>query len=233
MQHSGQKGGKVGVLDAPPKERRRGGQTTDFLREDVHKFGRRIGPAVRQVGLEVIPHAFVGVQLRGVGREGFQVQPRRVAEELLHRFAVMDPAIVQEYDEVAGDLAQQGAEEGHDLVAPDVVLIQMAVQRAMGALRADGDARDGRDAVVRVPVAHDRRLPDRPPRLADRGDQEEARLVDKDEVGPQPRGVFFTRGQADCFQVAMAASLRSTARRSGVWWLQPSWCRSLPTWFRW
>ena len=221
------------MLDAPPEERWRGGQATDFLREDVHEFGRRIGPAVGQVSLEMIPDALVGVQLWGIRREGLQVQPGRAAEELLHGLPAMNAAIVQQHDEVAGDLAQQGAEEGRDLVALDVVLIQLAVQRAMDALRADGDARDGRDAVVRVPVAHDRRVPHRPPRLADRGDQEEARLVDEDEVGPQPRGVFFTRGQTDCFQAAMAASLRSRARRSGVWWLQPSWCRSFPTWFRW
>jgi hypothetical protein len=40
-------------------------------------------------------------------------------------------------------------------------------------------------------------------------------------MGCQPCGVFFTRGQTDRFHSAMAASLRSTARRSGFWWLQP------------
>lgn len=217
------------MRNAPAEERLRGRQAADFLGQDVHELGRRIGPAVGQVGLEVIPHAFVGVQLRGVRREGLQMQPGRAAEQLLHGLAAVNAAIVQQHDEVAGDLAQQVAEEGRDLLALDIVLVQLAVQRTPEALGADGDARDGRDAVVRVPVAHDRRLPHRPPRLADRGDQEKARLVDEDEVGPQPCGVFFTRGQTDCFHAAMATSLRSTARRSGFWWLQPSRCRSLPT----
>lgn len=217
------------MRDASAEERRRGGQATDFLRQDVHEFGRRIGTAVGQVGLEVIPHAFVGVQLRGVRREGFQVESGGAAEQLLYGFPAMNAAIVQQHDEVAGDLTQQGAEEGRDLVALDIVLIQLAVQRAVAALRADSDARDGRDAVVRIPVAQDRGLAHRTPRLADRGDQEEARLVDEDKVGPQPGGVFFTRGQTACFHAAMAPSSRSTARRSGFWWLQPSWCRSLPT----
>jgi hypothetical protein len=48
-------------------------------------------------------------------------------------------------------------------------------------------------------------------------------------VGCQPSGVFFTLGQTDRFHSAMAASSRSTARRSGFWWLQPSSWRSLPT----
>jgi hypothetical protein len=177
----------------------------------------------------MVPHAFVGVQFGGVRREGLQVQPGRAAEEFLHGFAVMNPAIVQQHDEVAGDLTQQLPEEGRDFAALDIVLIEVTVQRAMAALRADGDTRDGRDAVVRIPVPHDRRLAHWAPRLPDRGDQEEARFVGEDEMGAQPRGVFFTRGQPSRFQRAMAASSRSTARRSGFWGLQPSWCRSLPT----
>ena len=221
------------MLDAPAEERRRGRQATDFLGQDVHECGRGIGPAVGQVGFEVMPHAFVGIQLRGVRRERFQVEAGRAAEQLLYGLAAVNPAIVQQHDEMAGDLAQQGAKEGRDLLALDIVLVQLAVQRTSEAPGADGDARDGRDAVVRIPVPHDRRLAHWAPRLPDRRDQEEARFVDEDDVGAQPRGVFFTRGQLARFHTAIAASSRSRARRSGVWWLQPSWCRSFPTWFRW
>ena len=216
MQHSGQKRGQVGLLDAPAEERWRGGQAADFLGQDVQEVGRRIGPAIGQVGLEVIPHTFVRVEFRGVGREGLQVEAGRAAEELLHGRAVMDPAIVQQHDEVPGDRAQQVAEKGRDLLALDIVRVQVAVQRTPEALGADGDGRDGRDPIMRVPVPHERRLPHRAPRLPDRGDQEEAGFVEEDEVGAQPRGVFFTRGQTACFHAAMAASSRSTARRSGV-----------------
>ena len=95
MQHLEQKRGEVGLLDTPAEERRRGGQAADFLGQDVQKFGRRIGPAVGQVGLEVIPDAFVGVQLRGVGREGLQVEAGRAAEERLHGLAAMNAAILR------------------------------------------------------------------------------------------------------------------------------------------
>jgi hypothetical protein len=233
MQHSGQKRGKIGLLDARAEEGLRSGQLADFVREDVHQFRLRVGPAVGQGAFEVIPDPFIGVQFRGVGREGLQVQSRRAAEEVLHGFAPVNPAIVQQDHEVAGDLAQQLPEEGRDFTALDIVRVEVTVQRAMAALRADGDPRDGGDAVVRIPVPHDRRLAHRTPGPPDRGDQEEARFVDEDKVGAQPRGVFFTRGQPSRFQRAMATSSRSTARRSGFWGLQPSWCRSLPTWLRW
>src|SRR4030065_1039956 len=121
------------------------------------------------------------------------------------------------------------AEEcGHFFVL-NVVFIELAVERTMKTFRADGDASDGRDAVVTIPMMQNRRLPHRAPGFADRRDQEEARFVDKDEMGCQPCGVFFTRGQTDRFHSAMAGSSRSRARRSGFWWLPPLRCRSLPT----
>lgn len=123
MQQSGQKRGEVRFLNAPAEERLRGGQATDFLCEDVHEVGLRVGTAVGQPGLQVIPDAFIRVQFRGVRRERYQVQPRGAGEQLLHGFAAMDPAIVQQHDEVAGDLAQQVAEEGRDLFALDIVFV--------------------------------------------------------------------------------------------------------------
>lgn len=233
MQHSGQKGGKVGVFDAPTEEGLRHSQAADLFGADVHQVGLGIRTAIGQPGLEVLPHAFVGVQFRGVRGKGFQVQPGGAGEQLLHGVAAMNPAIVQQHNEVAGDLPQQLTEKRRDFVALDIVFVQLAVQRAMVPLRAHGDARDGRDAVVGIPMPHDRGLAYRAPGLPDRWDQEEARFVDGDEVGAQPCGVFFTRGQPERFHAAMAASSRWMARRSGFWWLQPSWCRSLPTWLRW
>jgi len=204
------------LLDAGAEERGCGGQATDFLGQDVHERGRRVGPAVGQPGLEELPDALVGVQFRGVGWEGDQMESGRAAEQVLDRLPTMNAAIVEQHDEVARDLPQQRPEEARHLVALDIVLVELAVQRTATAPWADGDARDGGDAVVRVPVADDRGLAHRPPRLPDGGDQEEAGFVDEDEVGAQPRDVFFTRGHTDCFHVVMCASSRSTARRSGV-----------------
>ena len=177
----------------------------------------------------MVPHAFIRVQFRGVRWKGLQVQTGGVGKKFPHGITTMDLTVVEQNDEMAMDLMQQVAEEHRHFFALDIVLIQLAVQRTMKALRADGDARDGRDAVVTVPMTHDRRLPHRTPRLPDRRDQEEARFVDEDEMGCQPCGVFFTRGQTDRFHSAMAVSFRSMARRSGFWWLQPNWCKSLPT----
>jgi hypothetical protein len=135
----------------------------------------------------------------------------------------MGRAVIQQDDEMTGYLTQQMAEKHRHFFALDVIFVQLAVQRATEAFRADRDAGYGRNAFVTMPMVQYRCLSYRAPCFANRGNQEEARFVNEDEVGCQPCGVFFTRGQSDRFHSVMAASFRSTARRSGFWWLHPSW----------
>ena len=75
----------------------------------------------------------------------------------------------------------------------------LKVQADAATPRSKGDARDHGDAIMSVAVMNDGRLAARSPGLSYRGDQEEARLVDEDDVGTQPRSVFFTRGQVRRF----------------------------------
>ncbi len=98
---------------------------------------------------------------------------------------------------------------------------------------ADRDRGDDRDSIAAIDVADDRRPTQRGPCLRDRRRQEEARFVGEDEVGSQPRGVFFSRGHSCRTNRRMAVSSRSRARFCGFWWLHPSRCISRPTWSRW
>lgn len=150
-------------------------------------------------------------------------------EEFLNRLAAMNLAVVQQNDQMAGHLTQQMAKEPLDFFPVNIVFIQLAVQRAMEALGTDGNARDRGDAIMTVAMIHDRGLSNGTPCSADRGNQEEARFVNENDMGCQPRGVFFTVGQTDRFHFAMACLSRSMALRSGFWGLQCNWCRSLPT----
>ncbi len=141
----------------------------------------------------------------------------------------MNLPIVEQNDQMAWYLMQQVAKERGNFFPLNIILVKLTVQSTMEPFRADGNTGNGRDSVMAIPVKQERSLPHRRPSLSNRGDQEEARFVDKDEMGCQPCGVFFTRGQTDRFQASIAASSRSMARRSGFWWLQPIWWRSLPT----
>ena len=113
-------------------------------------------------------------------------------------------------------------QKGTDLGVADVVPMAAEVEAEAVALGADGDAGDDRDAVVAVPVIHVRSVATPRPGPAQGWDQEEARLVDEDDVRPPARGVFFTLGHSLRIQRAMRSSSRSRARRSGFWGLNPS-----------
>jgi len=210
------------MLDAAPKQIRGEGQAANFFGQDVHQFGFGVRPTIGQLFFDMVPDPFIGIQLRGIGRERNQMQPASMREKLLDRWAAMDSSVVQQHHQMPTNLAQQMPQKKNDFFSGDVVLIKLTIQRAVKPVGTHSNSRDSGDAIMPVPVGQDRCPAHRTPRLMDRRDQEEAGFINEDEVGFQPCGVFFTAGQTFRFQSSMTNSLRSIARRSGFWWLHPS-----------
>jgi hypothetical protein len=132
-------------------------------------------------------------------------------------FSFVNARVVPDDEDVPAKVAQQVPEKFADLVVSDVFRVAPEVQADAPTPGSDGDARNHGDAIMPVAMMNDRRLSARSPGLSYRGNQEEPRLVDEDDVGTQPRSVFFTRGQFVRFQRSMTSSFRSSARRSGFW----------------
>ena len=181
-----------------------------------------VGSAIGQAGLGIGPNAFVGIQLRGVGREKLEVEPREAAAQRSDRFALVDRGIVEDHDHVPPQVAQQMAEEIADVSVADVVAMATEVKSYPPAHGTDRQSRDDRETIVPVAMVDPRCLSPRRPRPSKRWNQEEPRLVDEDDVRPLARCVFFTCGQRVRFQRSMRSSSRSRARRSGFWGLRPS-----------
>ncbi len=110
-------------MDAPAQKTLGGGQLADVLRQHVHQLGLRVGTAVGQGALEMIPDPLVRVKFGGVRREGDHVEPGGAGEEVLHGIPAVDGAIVQQHDQLAADLVQQLAEEPLHFFALKVVLV--------------------------------------------------------------------------------------------------------------
>jgi len=117
-------------------------------------------------------------------------------------------------------------------ILSNVIPEEQAIETEAVSLRADGDPRDDGDAVVGKMVMNNGRLAYGGPGTPHAGGQHEARFVDENQVGAQPRGVFFTCFQVVSFHFWIAASLRSRARRSGFCGLHPSVCMSRPAWVK-
>lgn len=204
-------------MDAPPKAALRPLDVSKRAAKVTTHHGDVVGATVGETPLGVGPDGFVGVELRGVGRKEFEMQPREPAADFPNPFSFVDAGVVPDHDYVPAEVAQQVPEEFADLAVPDVRDVALEVQADAPTPGCKGDARDHGDAIMSVAMMNDGRLTARSPGLSHRGDQEEARLVDEDDVGTQPCSVFFTLGQVRRFQRSMASSFRSSARRSGFW----------------
>lgn len=229
MQCLRQKRGKVRLRDATPQGALRaadGDQTRKQVRFEVLD---RVRATVGELALRQAPDPFIRVQLRCVGGEVLETQPWEVSAQRTEGWALVDVSTIPQDDHGTAQVTQELSEEGTDLRLPNVVEMQAEVESEPAALRTDRDSRDHGDPIVALPEPHDRGLTARGPGSADAGDEQEAGFVYEDEVGTQPRGVFFTRGQSFRFQRAIASSSRWRARLSGFCAVQPSWCRRRPT----
>lgn len=209
-----------------------GGGVADLLQRVVEmhvELRDRVGPAVGEARLGQAPDAFIGIELGSVWGERHQMQASAAAAQLSNGDPTVDGGVVPDDDDVAAQMPEQVPQERTHPVAVDVVAMEPVIEPHAAPHRADRDPADDRDPVATVAVPHHRRVPARCPGLEQRRDQLEAALVREDEVGPQPRGVFFTAGQVLRFHRSMAASSRSSARRSGCWQLQPSRLITRPT----
>ncbi len=181
----------------------------------LEQFAQVVRPPIRELALQARPDFFVGVQLRGVGGEELQMETGEAATDLSNTVSFVNAGVVPDHDDGSAEMTQEVPKERTDLVVLDVLRMALEVQTDMLTLRRDRDSGDHGEAVPAIAMVNDRGLAARRPGLPDVGDQEEARLVDEDDVGTQPRSVFFTRGQSLRFQRSMASSSRSKARRSG------------------
>ena len=151
-------------MDASTKSARRSLQGAKRGVESAVEGVQIVGPSIGQAGLGVRPHAFVGIQLRGVGREKLEMEPREAAEQRSDRFALVDRGIVEDHDHVPSQVAQQMAEEIADVGVADVVAMATEVKSYPPAHGTDRQSRDDRETVVPVAMVDPGRLSPRRPR---------------------------------------------------------------------
>lgn len=168
------------------------------------------------------PDALVGIQLGCVAREVLKMKPSMTGLELGESLAPVDGSPVEKDDDGAAQVAQQMPEEAAHVQQFDVVLVESVVQAEALTLWADRDGGYGGHPVA-PEAMHNKRCPAAGGPGPDNGGQhQEAGFVEEDDMGAQPRGVFFTDAQRVRFQRLIATSSRSLARRSGFWWVQPN-----------
>jgi hypothetical protein len=187
-------------------------RTGDIANQD----GAVGGLAVGQLGLGPAPHTLGRVELGCVGGEVLETKARVAVEQRPDQRSAVDVGAVEEHEDGTAKMTKQVTQEGYNMGRAEV-LVQLAakVEPAATSAGAEGEGGKHRDTVVLLPVSKQGRLAAWRPGAPLTRRQLESRLVKEDDVGAQPRGVFFTRGQSRFFQRSIATSSRSSARRSG------------------
>ena len=109
----------------------------------------------------------------------------------------------------------------------------MKPEKQIDVVAAGGDNQGGDRGNFPIgvgPMVEERSLAPRRPGPPHQRHHQKPALIEKNESGSYPRGVFFTFGQTLLIQVRIASSSRSMARRCGFWGLQPRECRTRPIW---
>jgi hypothetical protein len=202
-------------------------------RELYFKFGDVIGATVGEQALCEVPDPFIGIELGSVGRERLEAQSGKATTEVPNGDSLVRSTVVPEDDHGAPQMAEEVTEESTDLRMLDVRLgVKVVVEAKPVSSRTDRYAGNHRYFVPTVEMTVDGRQAARSPGSVDTGYQEESALVYEDDMGTQPRRVFFTRGHSFFFQRSITSSFRSRARRSGFWWLHLRRCMRRATWLR-
>ena len=70
-----------------------------------------IRPPVGETVFGQAPHRFVRIELGSISWKVLEVQTREPAAKVTDRIALVNPALVPQHDDVAGQVAQEVAEE--------------------------------------------------------------------------------------------------------------------------
>ena len=168
--------------------------------------------------LDVAPDLFDGIQVRGIARQAFDVQPAPLVRQVpLHLPAPMRAQAIPDQDhpaapEVAVQMAQKSDESPRRVGAR----ARLKIEAGPAAIPAEGQRPRHREPLPGAAgVGQDGRPAARRPRAPDDRQLGDAAFVLEDEPGALAPGVFFTAGHRVAIHCRMARSSRSRAWRAG------------------
>jgi hypothetical protein len=177
--------------------------------------------------LEQIPHPFLRIQLRRIGRQAFQMKAFGApsAQKVFDDARTMNRRTVPNDQQVAGNFAQKHLQEAHDIWPFVRVILDLHEQSTIWRQSADG-----RQVVTGQRNSQDGRLPHGRRGSHGHGQQVERRLIYEDDGTRFLFRLFFNSATRCSRQVWIACASRWLARLSGFWTLCLIALRRRPQW---
>ena len=156
------------------------------------------GNAVCQTSFEIGPDKFIRVKLRRISREVKGLDSRIASKEFSDKLGPVDRASVPKEKDRTFEVLAKVSEKRTDLPGPNVqVGVKACVESKTFSLGRDRDGGDGRDF---GPLTGNNEgwgfSFDRPGSL-DVGDERESALIQEDQAGSKPRGLFLYAAKRD------------------------------------
>src|SRR2546422_2775011 len=179
------------------------------------------------VFFQLSPQVLDRVQFGSVSGQPFLLDASLPGQVVLHQPAAMSRQAVPQQNQLPLQMPPQVGQEFQHLRRLDRPLVQLKVEID------EGHARNHRQGLPVEVILQDRGLASRSPSAYPMGTFAQPAFIQQYDRGPQLPGFFLMRGHCTRFQCRIRASLRSFARPTGRWQLQPIWASTRPTWSRW
>ncbi len=102
--------------------------------------GDVVWATVGETPFGVGPDGFVGVELGGIGRKVFEMQPGELTADFSNPFSFVNAGVVPDDEDVPAKVAQQVPEEFADLIVLDVLRVASEVQADAPTPGSNGEA---------------------------------------------------------------------------------------------
>ncbi len=165
---------------------------------------------------EQIPHPFLRIELRGIGRQAFQVNAcrRPSRQKVFYRLTAMNGGPIPDDEQFSRDLAQELLEKAHHILSLVGAILRVHEQSSLWCQRCNS-----RDMIARQWDAQHRRLSPRRIGAHRKGQQVKTRLIYKNDSSLFLLGFFLRAGQRSSHQAVMACSFLWVATSTGFCWL--------------
>ena len=135
-------------------------------------------------------------------------------------------------NDMTGQFLAKARKEGYDRLRIDMgIRVESTIQTESIPARDDTQSADNGDFLMRAGfLIQNRCMTTGVPGSPDQRRHQHATFVDEDDMRSQFGSFFLMRGQSPLIHSLILASLRSIARRSGFWGVQPRSWRIRPIW---
>lgn len=189
---------QIGTCDARPQKSLGATEPGELSVELMVQFGKRGRSCVGQMGLELRPDLFFGIEFRGICGETVDVETvLMLAEVVPDKGTAMGRKTVPKQDHLSGNRPAHVAKKTDDFHTGDVLMMTMGQQSKPATTGRESKGRDRRGAIPPITMPEHGRLAHRRPCSTHRGDEQKTAFVQECQVRPQSVGFFLSEATSN------------------------------------